>query len=115
MNSDDPSAASTHSVASSGAARHAVPNSTSSRRSWRISPPATDRCARRLVISDLLTPAGDLLTPDRPGRLPARQGRLRQGGLGETGALHGEHLGVAAARRDQLVVAAQLGDPAVVE
>src|ERR1700722_567969 len=101
MSNAEPTAAATHSVASSGAARHAVPNRRSSRRSWRISRLLTLRTGPRSVIGP---------GPACPGALGAL------GALGgEAGGLHGEHLGVAAARREQLVVAAQLGDAPLVE
>src|ERR1700722_20111334 len=98
MSNAEPTAAATHSLASSGAARHAVPNRRSSRRSWRISPLRTLRIGPRSVIGP---------GPACPGALGTRPG--------EAGGLHGEHLGVAATRREQLVVAAQLGDAPLVE
>ncbi len=95
MSTAEPTAAATHWAVSSGAARHAVPNRRSSRRSGRVSRPA---------------PGGRAALSHWPRPCPAPGARL-----GEAGGLHGEHLGVAAARREQLVVAAELGDAPLVE
>src|SRR5580692_7319232 len=139
----EPTAASTHSAASSGEARHAVPNSMSARRSCRISPRSTDRRALPSVAGPSVTGPSttgpsttgpSVMGPSTTGPSamgpsamePSAMGPSAAGPsamgfaplqarLGEAGGLQGEHLGVGPAGRDKLVVRAEFGDASLIE